>query len=147
MDMLRLQSSSGADYFHQKLTHEIGPRALHRLLNSNEELQLVDVRQPGQFDAEHIGQAVNLPFEGEQSQYIYHLSKHVPVVVYSYDEDCTLALEAAYLLSRNGYAVRTLIGGFAGWKHYNLPVASQGESASGLRAYQAVDDFLPPLQA
>jgi rhodanese-related sulfurtransferase len=144
MDMLKLQRLSGADYFQQKLTYEIGPRALHHLIDSRQELQLVDVRQPEDFARGHIHEAVNLPFEGaEPNVYIYQLSKHIPVVVYSDDEDCTLALEAAYLLARNGYPVRVLMGGFAGWRQSGLPVA-ESESELGLRPYQAVDNFLPP---
>ncbi|HEY9793402.1 MAG TPA: rhodanese-like domain-containing protein [Candidatus Obscuribacterales bacterium] len=146
MDILKLQRMGGADYFQQKLTHEIGPRMLQQLIDSQEEVQLVDVRQPEDFACAHIGKAVNLPFAGaEPNAYIYHLSKHIPVVVYSYDEDCTLALEAAYLLARNGYPVRLLMGGFAAWRHYGLPIAaSVSEFDTDLRPYQAVDNFIPP---
>src|SRR5277367_6315962 len=101
MDTLRLQRSDSTNFFQQKLAHEIGPRSLSRLLKAGDEVQVVDVRDPDNYAQGHVPDAMNLPVERPQGvDYMYHLNKMIQVVVYSYDEDCTLGLEAAYLWSR-----------------------------------------------
>jgi rhodanese-related sulfurtransferase len=120
METLSLHRPVNVDFFQLRLTHEIGPRSLSRLLNSGDEVQVVDVRGPEAYLQGHVPGALNLPFEPPHGgDYLYHLNKTIPVVVYSYDEDCTIDLEAAYLLSRNGYQVKVLLGGWQGWLRAN----------------------------
>jgi rhodanese-related sulfurtransferase len=126
MDTLILQRSESTNFFQQKLAHEIGPRSLNRLLQAGDAVQVVDVRDPDDYGQGHVPEALNLPVERPQSaNYMYHLNKMIQVVVYSYDEDCTLGLEAAYLWSRNGYSVKILLGGYEGWLRYNCGGANE----------------------
>lgn len=78
-------------------------------LESQPEIQLVDVRNPGEFTAGHLQGATNIPLNGLRGR-MEELPKDRPVVVY-----CQVGFRgylAARILQQNGYTVQNLDGGY-----------------------------------
>ena len=82
---------------------------LRDVLETQPELQLVDVRKPGEFSAGHLQGATNIPLNGLRGR-MEELSKDRPVVVY-----CQVGFRgylAARILQQYGYTVQNLDGGY-----------------------------------
>lgn len=111
------------NYFAQRLRHEISAHVLREHVeNANADFLLVDVRDPGMYRAGHIVGAVNL----QPDEIVEALEAEFPgernLVVYSYDMGCMLSTHCADILTRHGYQVRQLLGGFEHWEHAGNPV-------------------------
>lgn len=90
---------------------------------------LVDVRNPSDYQQQHIDGAVNIPAEKIGSA---DLPKDVSLILYCGDSRCPLSHEAAKTLAGNGYGdVKVLYGGLAEWtkKGYSS-VAQNGVSST-----------------
>lgn len=92
------------------------------------EIQLVDVRNPDEYQDGHISQARNIPLGWLPSHYA-ELTPEKPVVV-----NCLTGIRsqvAASLLRANGFKqVANLEGGFAAWKEAGYPVEIEAEPVS-----------------
>lgn len=75
--------------------------------------QIIDVREPAEFDAKHILGARNIPYSQFKMRY-FEIRKDQPV--YLYDDALHYASRAANILKKNGYDhVHILKGGFSQW--------------------------------
>ena len=118
--MFTISPRKAKKFFEAKLEFTTGPMELNSMLKNHEEINLIDVRRPEDYQQGHIPYAINLPRE-KWDNYVA-LSKDKTNVVYCYSEACHLAATAACRFAEHGYAVMELEGGFETWQHYNLPI-------------------------
>ncbi|MEW6697631.1 MAG: rhodanese-like domain-containing protein [Bacillota bacterium] len=99
----------------QAATYEnISADQLKEMLEKND-LQLIDVREPDEYQAGYIKGAVLIPL-GELEQRLQEISKEKPVVVYC--RSGRRSAEAAEILIRNGYKqVYNIQGGILDWNY------------------------------
>ena len=100
---------------------EISPQELQKLLGA---VQIVDVREPEEYDAGHLPGAVNIP----RGLLEFRVDAH-PILC---DRGCTIVMQcqsggrsalAAVTMQELGYKnVVNLAGGFAAWKTAGMPV-------------------------
>jgi hydroxyacylglutathione hydrolase len=97
---------------------QITVQDLHRELDT---VQLIDVRQPGEWEQGHIAGALHKPLP-KLTQSLDGLHRDQPVAVH-----CKSGYRSSIgtsLLQREGFAqVMNVIGGFDAWKSLGLPVA------------------------
>ncbi|PWU68537.1 rhodanese-like domain-containing protein [Gracilibacillus dipsosauri] len=81
--------------------------------NGYRKAQLIDVREPNEFDGGHILGARNIPLT-QMKQRLTELRKDKPV--YLYCQNGSRSMRAALLLHKNGYQdLYNLSGGFKKW--------------------------------
>lgn len=109
------------------------------MLGSDDNIQLVDVRQPSEYDEGHIAGAKHIPL-GELLDRAYELDKEKPVMVY-----CAIggrSRVAAQLLSgKEFHKVYNLTGGFNIWEGWE----SIGSYDQGLELFdglESLEEFL-----
>ena len=118
-------------FFEQKMAFTTGPVELDRMLKSDRDLVVVDVRAAEDYAHGHIPGAINLPQEKWDS--LEGLRKDRNHVVYCYTQVCHLAAAAALAFAGKGYPVMELEGGFAAWKAAELEI--EGESVNRLKQF------------
>ncbi len=107
-------------YFEDKLAFTTGPVEVDRMLESNENIVVVDVREPEDFAKGHVPGAVNLP--REKWDRLDGMNRDKTHVFYCYTQNCHLAAEACAKFAARGYPVMELEGGFAAWKGADLDI-------------------------
>ena len=117
--------ASARRYFEDKLAFTIGPVELDRWMKTGEDnLAIVDVREPEDFAKGHIPGAVNLP--KDRWHEAEDLSQNKTNVVYCcYAQQCHLAANACARFAAMGYPVMELEGGFAAWKASEMDIEEQ----------------------
>ena len=115
------------EYFRAKLEFTTGPVELnHMLEQGNQNINVVDVRDPKSYGEGHVPGAVNLP--GEKWTTFQGLHKNKLNILYCYSPTCHLAANAAVDFATHGYPVMEMEGGFQAWKDNELRV-ERGEVA------------------
>lgn len=116
------------------------PEALKRLMERKKVL-LIDLRDPLQYEREHIPGARSLPqYDVERLR----LSKREDLALYCSGIGCPLSGDAAKKLRAMGYEkVRILEGGLEAWKKKGYPVASGAGPALKLAPKKEVPPSLP----
>ena len=94
--------------------HELDYLVQHPQEQHGSDFTVVDVRFPRDFAAGHVPGAINLP-KGKW-QNAKGLRKDAVHYLYCYDQTCHLAVEAAVELTRQGYKVVEVEGGFDRWQ-------------------------------
>lgn len=89
---------------------------------------LIDSRSTAAWAQGHIAGAIHLPTAQIASRAHAELPEGAQVVTYCWGPGCNGATRAALELSRLGYAVKEMIGGFEYWSREGLPV----ERADGI---------------
>jgi rhodanese-related sulfurtransferase len=107
-------------WFEDKLAFTTGPAELDRMLNSNGNIMVVDVREPGDFAKGHVPGALSLPQDRWDT--LEGLSRDKTYIFYSYTQTCRLAAEACAKFASRGYPVMEMEGGFAAWKAAELDI-------------------------
>jgi rhodanese-related sulfurtransferase len=107
-------------WFEDKLAFTTGPIELDRLLKSNENIMVVDVREHEDFARGHIPGALNLPQDRWDS--LEEMGRDRMHIFYSYTQACHLAAQACAKFATRGYPVMELEGGFAAWKAADLEI-------------------------
>ena len=92
---------------------------------------LLDSRSGEAWAQGHVPGAVHLPGREIEARAPVELDRSVPVVTYCWGPGCNGATRAALALTRLGYRVREMIGGFEYWAREGLPVETAGEVARG----------------
>lgn len=98
-----------------------------KLIDSREELTVVEVLKPEAFRKFHLPGAKNVPFDESFDTNIQQVApdKQKPVLVYCQSEDCDASPKAARRMEEMGYAnVYDYEAGKADWKDAGLPVES-----------------------
>ena len=101
------------EYFAAKMAFTTGPFEVKGMLDRNEDIVVIDVRQPADYAAGHLPGAVNMPYG------TWHTASGAARdklnVLYCYSQTCHLAAAAALELASQGYRVMEMEGGFAAW--------------------------------
>jgi len=108
------------EYFSNKLAFSTGPVELNRRIEQEEDMVIIDVREPEDYEEGHIPGAINLPRTSWSS--LRGLRRDRTNVLYCYSIVCHLAAEAAVEFADNGFSVMEMDGGFQSWTEHNLPV-------------------------
>jgi rhodanese-related sulfurtransferase len=136
-------STSPADaaaHFARRLAVETDVSDVHAALESGAPgFVLVDTRSAEAWAQGSVPGAVHLPGRGLADRAATELDPAVPVVTYCWGPGCNGATRAALTLSRLGYRVREMIGGFEYWAREGLPV----QTADGV-SRPAVDPLTAP---
>lgn len=101
-------------HFAARLDFTTGPHELSHMIETKQDIVIVDVRQPSDYRAGHIPGAVNLP-NGMWNR-PKNLRKDAVNILYCYSQTCHLAAQAAVELLAQGYPVVELEGGFPAWQ-------------------------------
>ena len=117
--MILTSPKKAKKFFEAKMDFTTGPMELKQMIDSNENINIVDVRLSEDFVKGHIPGAINLPKQKWSTQ--AGLKNDRVNVVYCYSEVCHLAAAAKEFAER-GFAVMELEGGFEEWQHYNMPI-------------------------
>jgi rhodanese-related sulfurtransferase len=120
--MTLVSTKKASKFFEAKVEFTTGPFELNHMIETGENLNIIDVREPEDYQKGHIPRAVNLPKERWDT--FCGLSRTKVNIVYCYSEVCHLAATAAWQFADHGFPVMELEGGFDTWKQYNLPIES-----------------------
>jgi len=96
------------------------PLDLYEKMRNNEDINVIDVREPFDFFIGHVPGALSLPRRAWTST--LGLTRDHLNVIYSHSADCRLANRAANYFAENDFYVTVLEGGFEQWKRHGLPV-------------------------
>lgn len=110
---LRNDTQKAQCFFQKLLAYTLGPIELKDLMDEGG-VKLLDVRRLEDYEVAHIPGAISIPKE-ELSDNINKLSKEEVTVVYCYNQQCHLGIEACLILLEYGYPVMLLEGGFKTW--------------------------------
>lgn len=99
------------EFFAAKMAFTTGPFEVKGMLDRNEGVTIIDVRQPADYTKSHIPGAINLPYGTWHSA--QGMAKDKLNIIYCYSQTCRLAAAAALELASQGYRVMELEGGFA----------------------------------
>ena len=95
-------------------------KELRRLMR-DDNITVVDVRPPDEFQAGHIPGAVSVPVP-ELKRRLRELPKSREVIAYCRGRYCVYSLEAVTMLRKHGYRARRAHEGLPDWKAAGLPV-------------------------
>jgi rhodanese-related sulfurtransferase len=129
-----------AEHFAAKLRYELDPADLAALRGSGARPLVIDVRSLASWKQGRIAGAIHIPGDELESRAAAEIPRDADVIVYCWGPGCNGSTKAALLLSRLGYSVRELIGGFEYWVREGL----QLEDESG-RSRRPIDDLTAPL--
>ncbi len=110
---LRNNTQKAQCFFQKLLAYTLGPIELKDLMDEGS-VKLLDVRRLEDYQVAHIPGAISIPKE-ELADNISKLSKEEITVVYCYNQQCHLGIEACLILAEYGYPVMLLEGGFKTW--------------------------------
>ena len=110
-------------FFEDRMTFTTGPVELERMMKKGERINIVDVREAGDYVKGHIPGAISLPKEKWKG--LEGLREDRVNILYCYTAVCHLAPEAALEFARKGYPVMELEGGFEAWKENELDVEKE----------------------
>lgn len=112
-------------HFAAKLRYETDPSDVYaEMLDAAPTLVLVDSRGDAAWSQGRLPGAVHLPTAEVEERAAQLLDPAVPVVTYCWGPGCNGSTRSALALSRLGYEVRELIGGFEYWAREGLPVVT-----------------------
>ncbi len=111
-----------ANYFQAKLTAELGPHNVKRLLElEGDTVVILDVRSREGYNEGHVPGARHIPFEALPAR-MQELPKGNVIITYCWNVTCLLCTKAAYILASNGYQAKEMIGGIEEWKRAGFPI-------------------------
>lgn len=94
---------------------------LEEKIINQEQIQLLDVRTPEEFQEGHLENAININWNDPNFiQQTHHLDKTQPLYIYCKSGRRSAA--AAQQLSEEGFEVYDLKGGIDNWKQNNHPI-------------------------
>jgi rhodanese-related sulfurtransferase len=119
---------------------EIMPWDLEERIQENPDLLIVDVREPGEFDAMHIAGAINVPRGILESACEWEYEETVPDLVRAREREVVVVCRsgyrsvlAAHSMQVLGYRnVASLQTGLRGWKDYEQPLVNGAGEAVDL---------------
>ncbi len=99
------------------------PKELKKKLDANEDLFLLDVRNPNEYEIANIKNAKLIPLPQLESR-LHEIPKDKEIIVYCHHGN--RSFEAAKILRENGFEkVTSLIGGIDVWSRFIDPSVSQ----------------------
>ena len=112
-------------YFQNKLSYTTGPVEVSHMLESGDDIVVIDVREAEDYAKGHIPGSINLP----QAQWQTHngLRKDRTNIVVCYSQQCHLAAKACVQFAGAGFPVMEMDGGFEEWKENDLEIEKGAE--------------------
>jgi rhodanese-related sulfurtransferase len=83
---------------------------------------VIDARSPDAFNDAHLPGAISLPHRLIDEASTAFLDKGKPIIVYCWGPGCNAATKGALQLSKLGFQVKEMIGGFEYWVREGLPI-------------------------
>lgn len=114
-------------YFENKIAFTTGPAELSHMLEA-ESVNVVDVREPEDYEEGHIPGAINLPRDKWENP--KGLAKDKTNVIYCYSQQCHLAANACVAFAGKGFPVMELEGGFDTWQGHELEIQTGEDSGA-----------------
>jgi len=114
------EPTKAKEYFQDKMQFSTGPVELSKLIESGENINVIDVRAAEDYLKGHLPGAINLPRDKWQS--LEGLQKDSINVLYCYSGVCHLAANAGVEFAGKGFPVMEMDGGFNSWKEHNLKI-------------------------
>lgn len=115
-------------YFANKLAYEIDPYDLNVTIKGGEKIIVIDTRVPEAFAEEHIPRTISLPHRTMTEATTAALDRSTLVVTYCDGIGCNGSTKGALNMTRLGFRVKELIGGFQWWKLDGYPTEGRGAS-------------------
>jgi rhodanese-related sulfurtransferase len=115
-------------HYQNKLSFEMDPSDLFQALGDQENIVVIDTRQPHGYAREHIPGAINLPHRLMNAETTRHLDKSKIYVCYCDGIGCNASTKGALNMAKLGFEVRELIGGISWWKFDGY--ATEGTAAA-----------------
>jgi len=103
-------------HYETKLAYETDSWDLKLVLESGENILVIDARSTGAYQKEHIPGAINIPHRTMSEKTTGHLDRTALVVTYCDGIGCNASTKGALNMSRLGFYVKELIGGLDWWK-------------------------------
>ncbi|MCP5142976.1 MAG: rhodanese-like domain-containing protein [Chromatiales bacterium] len=128
---------------------ELFPWDLDAKMQADEDMLLVDIREPYEYDAMHIDGSINVPRGILEAACEYNYEETVPELVQARERQVILICRSgnrsvlgAYMMQLMGYRkVASLKTGLRGWNDYELPMI---DSAGGEVDIDDADDYFTP---
>ena len=133
---------------------ELMPWDLEEMMQEKDVL-LLDVREPGEFEAVHMNGAMNVPRGILESACEFDYEETVPELVTARDKDIVVicrsgyrSVLAAYVMQLMGYqSVWSLKTGIKGWNDYDLPLYGKDcKELDGDEAWEIINVILKEEQ-
>jgi len=113
--------------------NELFPWDVSEKLDNKEELLIIDIREPYEYDSLYIQDSINVPRGILESACDYGYEETVPVLAAARDKQVVLVCRsgnrsvlAAKVLQQMGYTqVYSMKTGMAGWNDYELPMINK----------------------
>ncbi len=115
-------------FYENKLAYEMDPSDLFNALEKEENIVVIDARQPFGYEKEHIPTAINLPHREMTVENTTHLDKTKTYICYCDGIGCNASTKGALRMAKLGFKVKELIGGIEWWKFDGY--ATQGAQPS-----------------
>jgi rhodanese-related sulfurtransferase len=123
---MRLQDKAKAvRYFESRVAFTAGPAEVEHMLKERDDVVIVDVRRPEDYEKGHIPHALNLPRDKWDT--LKGLDRKKINVMYCYTQQCHAATEACLKFAREGFPVMELEGGWKAWREYGLEIEGAEE--------------------
>jgi rhodanese-related sulfurtransferase len=131
---------------------EIYPWDLDEKLNNNEDILLLDIREPYEYEIVRVKDSINVARGILESACEYNYAETVPELVEARDKEVVVicrsgnrSVLAAYTMQLMGYQnVSSLKTGVNGWNDYELPMVDMNEELVDID--DADDYFNAPLR-
>ena len=120
--MTLTSTSKATEFSRAKTEFTTGPVEVSLLIEADENINLIDVRKPEDYEKGHIPGALNLPRESWET--FEGLSSDRLNVIYCYSHVCHMAAKGTLFFAEHDYPVMELEGGFEEWRRHGLPVES-----------------------
>ena len=104
------------EFYKNKLTYEMDPSDLFGALENEENIIVIDARQPFGYEKEHIPTAINLPHKEMTEESTKYLNKTKTYVCYCDGVGCNASTKGAFNMAKLGFKVKELMGGIEWWK-------------------------------
>ena len=135
-----------------KSVDELFPWDLEDAIKSNTDILLLDIREPYEFDAMHIEDAINIPRGVLETACDYDFEETVPELVEAREREIVVicrsgkrSVLAADVMQQMGYRrVRSLKTGMRGWSDYEQAMVDTDGKAVDDDA--AIEYFTPRLR-
>ncbi|MEN8760938.1 MAG: rhodanese-like domain-containing protein [Thiogranum sp.] len=142
------------DFINEALKNvdELFPWDLEEVIENKADMLLLDIREPYEFDAMHIKDAINVPRGVLETACDYDYEETVPELVESREREIIVicrsgkrSILAADVMQQMGYTkVRSLKTGMRGWSDYEQAMVDRDGNAVDEDA--AIEYFTPKLR-
>jgi rhodanese-related sulfurtransferase len=120
-------------HYEDKLAYEIDGADLAQLLAHDAAVVVIDTRAAFAYAEGHIPGAISLPHRVMDAQSTAHLDRAALIVTYCDGIGCNGSTKGALNMTRLGFRVKELIGGFDWWRRDGHAAASTEGGVAAVR--------------